>query len=83
MAKTTMTRSTRGDDSTSATSNQSNVSQCITTFPSGDNNSLHITAHKFNGKNYLQWSQSVKIVICGGEKFEYVTGEAKAPATTY
>ena len=33
-------------------------------------------------KIYLQWSQSVKIVICGRGKFEYLTGEAKAPVAT-
>ncbi|KAJ9678128.1 hypothetical protein PVL29_022889 [Vitis rotundifolia] len=52
------------------------------TFPSGDNNSLQIMAHRLNGKNNLQWSQSAKIVICGRGKFEYFTSEAKAPAAT-
>ena len=33
-------------------------------------------------KIYLQWSQSVKIVICGRGKFKYLTGEAKAPVAT-
>ena len=33
-------------------------------------------------KIYLQWSQSVKIVICGRGKFEYLTDEVKAPAAT-
>ncbi|KAJ9693508.1 hypothetical protein PVL29_009457 [Vitis rotundifolia] len=77
-----MTGSLCRDDSTSTTSNQSHVDQSVTTFPSGDNNSLWIMAHKLNGKYYLQWSQSVQIVICGRGKFKYLSDEAKAPAAT-
>ncbi|KAJ9685355.1 hypothetical protein PVL29_017399 [Vitis rotundifolia] len=64
------------------TFDQSHTNQSVTTFPSGDNNSLQIMAHRLNGKYYLQWSQSVKIVICGRGKFKYLTSEAKAPAAT-
>ena len=49
--------------------------------PSGsDTSSLHITVHKLDGKNYLQWAQSVKIVICGWGKLGYITGELPAPS---
>ena len=81
MAKTAMTGSSSQDDSIATTSDQSHANQSVMTFPNGDN-SLQITAHRLNGKNYLQWSQSVNIVICGRGKFEYLTGEANAPAAT-
>lgn len=45
-----------------------------------DNSNLSITRHKLNGKNYLQWSQSVMMFICGKEKDEYLTSIAKSPA---
>ncbi|RVX14584.1 Retrovirus-related Pol polyprotein from transposon TNT 1-94 [Vitis vinifera] len=41
-----------------------------------------ITRHKLNGHNYLQWSQSVLLFICGKGKDEYLTGEAVMPETT-
>ena len=44
--------------------------------------SLQITTHKLNGKNYLEWSQSVKLAIDGHEKLGYLTGETKKPAKT-
>ncbi|KAJ9693937.1 hypothetical protein PVL29_009763 [Vitis rotundifolia] len=73
-----MTGSSCRDDSTSTKSNQSHTNQFVTTFPSEDNNSLQITAHKLNGKNYLQWSQSVKIIIYNKGKFEYLTSESQS-----
>ena len=82
MAKTAMTGSLRGDNPKSEISNKTHADQPITVFPGGDNSSPQITAHKRNGKNYLQWSQSIKIVICSRGKFKYITGEAKAPAPT-
>ena len=30
-----------------------------------DNPSLHITAHKLNGLNFLRWSQPIKLFIHG------------------
>ncbi|XP_028795942.1 uncharacterized protein LOC114751436 [Neltuma alba] len=35
-----------------------------------------IIAHKLNGSNYLQWSQSVLMYLRGRRKEEYITGEA-------
>ena len=40
-----------------------------------DGVSLQITGHKLNGNNYLQWSQSVLMYICGKGKDDYLTGE--------
>ena len=38
-----------------------------------------VTSHKFNGHNYLQWSQSVMMYIGGKGKEEYLTGEIETP----
>ncbi|RVW23954.1 Retrovirus-related Pol polyprotein from transposon TNT 1-94 [Vitis vinifera] len=43
---------------------------------------LPITAHKLNGQNYLQWSQSILMFIRGKEKDDYITGALAAPETT-
>ncbi|RVX03474.1 hypothetical protein CK203_027950 [Vitis vinifera] len=43
---------------------------------------FYLSGHKLNGHNYLQWSQSVLLFICGKGKDEYLTGEAVMPETT-
>lgn len=40
---------------------------------------LQITNHRLNGKNYLTWAQSVKLVIVGKGKWGYLTGETPIP----
>ncbi|KAL6340655.1 hypothetical protein AAG906_010563 [Vitis piasezkii] len=47
-----------------------------------DTSHLPITAHKLNGQNYLQWSQSILMFIRGKEKDDYITGASAAPETT-
>ena len=44
-----------------------------------ENPSLQITLNKLNGRNFLQWSQSVTLFLCGKGRLEYNTGETKAP----
>lgn len=43
-------------------------------------NSLQLTMNKLNGKNYLEWAQTVKLVIDGKGKLGHLTGEVKKPA---
>ena len=43
-------------------------------------NPLPITGHKLNGQNYLQWSQSVMMFICGKGRDDYLTGVAVPPS---
>ncbi|KAA8535471.1 hypothetical protein F0562_030474 [Nyssa sinensis] len=43
---------------------------------------LPITAHKLNGQNYLQWSQSILMFIRGKEKDDYIIGASVAPEPT-
>lgn len=38
-----------------------------------DNNMFTITGHKLDRQNYLQWSQSVMMFICGKGKDDYLT----------
>ena len=45
----------------------------------GEDASLQITAHKLNRKNYLQWSQSIKLVIQGRGKLEHLIAATKPP----
>ncbi|XP_061354693.1 uncharacterized protein LOC133299272 [Gastrolobium bilobum] len=46
---------------------------------SGDNLGLQITNHRLNGKNFLQWFQSVKLVIRAKGKMGYLEGKIKKP----
>jgi len=39
-----------------------------------DNNSLQITQHRLNGRNFREWFQFVTLVIKGKGKFGYLTG---------
>ena len=42
---------------------------------------LQLTAHKLNGTNYLEWGQTMILVIYGKEKLGHLTGEVKKLAT--
>ena len=44
-----------------------------------ENITLLISSHKLNGQNFLQWSQSVRMFICGRGKEDYLTGEIPIP----
>ncbi|KAK3008643.1 hypothetical protein RJ639_013452 [Escallonia herrerae] len=65
-------------DSSSSTTSEA-VMQPATPQSYGDN-SLQITSHKLDGKNFLQWSRSVLLVIRGRGKMGYITGEIQRPA---
>ena len=82
MAESAIPGATHGDEATSAQSGHTQVGSSAISFHGGDHGSLHITAHKLNGKNYLQWAQSVKIVICGRGKLGYITGELPTPTAS-
>ncbi|KAH9698541.1 protein kinase domain-containing protein [Citrus sinensis] len=65
--------STSLDGSSSRTSSEE-VSQPLPAVSLFEN-SLQITIHKLNGKNYFEWSQSVRLVIDGKGKLGYLNGE--------
>ncbi|RVW83044.1 hypothetical protein CK203_042497 [Vitis vinifera] len=66
----------------SVTSPESGGRSEIPNLGGSDSSPILITGHKLNGHNYLQWSQSVLLFICGKGKDEYLTGEATMPETT-
>ncbi|KAK5819583.1 hypothetical protein PVK06_024596 [Gossypium arboreum] len=41
--------------------------------------SFQLTSHKLNGKNYLEWSQFVKLAIDGRGKLGHLNGEVEQP----
>lgn len=47
-----------------------------------DSLSLQITSHKFNGRNFFQWSTSVQMVIQGRGKLGYINGSKPKPSET-
>ncbi|RVW52456.1 Retrovirus-related Pol polyprotein from transposon RE1 [Vitis vinifera] len=69
-----------------ATNSSSSTSDIIISSSSSshqmETSHLPITAHKLNGQNYLQWSQSILMFIRGKEKDDYITGASAAPETT-
>ncbi|XP_028774894.1 uncharacterized protein LOC114731805 isoform X2 [Neltuma alba] len=44
-------------------------------------NQQTVIAHKLNGSNYLQWSQSVLMYLRGRRKEKYINGQAPQPAS--
>lgn len=44
-----------------------------------NSHSVQITTIRLNGDNFLRWSQSVWMYICGQGKISYITGDKKAP----
>ena len=64
-------------NSSSQTQNTSFPVSPMANHPSSIHSSMLITGHRLNGKNYLEWSQSVKLAIDGRGKLGYLTGEIK------
>ncbi|KAG6479487.1 hypothetical protein ZIOFF_062953 [Zingiber officinale] len=44
-----------------------------------ESSSIQLTIHKLNGKNYLEWAQSIKLVIDKKGHLGYLMGEVAAP----
>ena len=65
--------------SSSVTNTVTRSSQASSIAPINES-PLQITIHKLNGKNYLEWAQSVRLVIDGKGKLGYLNGEIKPPA---
>ena len=71
-----------------ATSNQSSSTVEVSSGPDSnaaptqgtpENSPILITSHKLNGHNYLQWSQSVMMFVCGKGRDDFLTGATAAP----
>ncbi|KAH9716025.1 protein kinase domain-containing protein [Citrus sinensis] len=75
-----------GDTNSTATSTGIGAGEFL---PSGSGNlngsesfPMQLTGHKLNGKNYLEWAQSIKLVVDGKGRLGYITGETKEPEKT-
>ena len=82
MAKTAKTGAIKGSTDAAETASTSVWSIAGDTSTASASNAFQLTVHKLNGKNYLEWAQSVKLVIDGKGKLGYLTGETKQPAET-
>ena len=63
---------------------ESDVSSAVVHTPGSSmeistRSSMQITFHQLNGRNFLEWSPSVKLAIDGRGKLKYLTGETKKP----
>ena len=73
-----MTGTKRNDGPETSVSIQPTPMTVATSYaPFSENSPLQITSHRLNGKNYLQWSLSVKMVIRGRGIVGYLDGTAK------
>ena len=80
MVKTAMTGAIKNNASTRETSEGTTQFNPAVLFNNPRNsNSVHLTIHKLNGKNYVKWAQSIKLVIDGKGKLGHLTGEVKKP----
>ena len=70
-----------GKEETS-TESSSRPSLTINPTASFDNSPLQITPYKLNGRNFLQWSRSVQMVIRGKGKIGFIDGATKRPDPT-
>lgn len=67
--------------STIEVSSSSQIPSILTPTRGFDSSALLITRHKLNGNNYLQWSHSLMMFICGKGKDDYLTSVAPKPKT--
>ncbi|XP_059284069.1 uncharacterized protein LOC132037556 [Lycium ferocissimum] len=81
MTKTTFTGQRHPAASTEAENSVNKVPTETTMNQGGDSShlSFQLTSHKLNGKNYLEWAQSVRLAIDGRGKLGHLTGETKKP----
>ena len=71
-----MTKYGKRDSIATVSQITSNQEAMASSNSSADSNLMPITGHKLNGNNYLQWSHSVMMFICGKGKDDYLNGVA-------
>nr|KJB46025.1 hypothetical protein B456_007G344200 [Gossypium raimondii] len=81
MVKTTFTRDKRSINQTEEESStvETTTESTMTQGTEASHLSFQVTSHKMNGKNYLEWSQSVKLRIDEHGKLGHLTGEVNQP----
>ena len=64
----------------SKVTSKSEPTPAVSTIP--DSSPHLVTNHKLNGQNFLQWSRSVFMFVCGRGKDGHLTDETAAPKAT-
>ena len=80
MAKIAFTGASGGDGSEVASNTSQHTTTIVLAATSDNPISLQITSFKMNGRNFLQWSRSVQMVIRGKGKFGYLDRSIPRPA---
>ncbi|RVX23159.1 hypothetical protein CK203_000121 [Vitis vinifera] len=82
MVKTTMTGHAR--DGTSEVSSETITQPSNSVYASNiaESHTLQITQHKLNGTNYLDWFQSVLLIIHSKGRLGYLTEDSQKPTAT-
>ena len=78
--KTALTGTTTGETTSRESTVSTNLNSTISFNGSEGSNSLHLTIHRLNGRNYMEWAQSVRLVMDGKGRLRYLTAEVKQPA---
>ena len=77
-----MSEKTDTQSSVSSEQPESRVEVFSTTSNGPEGSTFQLTVEKFDGKNYRQWAQSIKLVIEGKGKLGYLTGETTKPTSS-
>ena len=77
--KTALTDTTTGETTSRESTVSTNLNSIISFNGSEGSNSLYLTIHRLNGRNYMEWAQSVRLVMDGKWRLGYLTGEVKQP----
>ncbi|KAH1031920.1 hypothetical protein J1N35_044094 [Gossypium stocksii] len=81
MVKTTFTRDKRSSNQTEVESSvvETTTESAMIQGTEVSHLSFYLTSHKLNSKNYLEWSQSMKLAIDRRDKLGHLSGEVEQP----
>ncbi|KAK5792654.1 hypothetical protein PVK06_033769 [Gossypium arboreum] len=81
MVKIAFTRYERSNNQTKIKSStiETTIDSIMTQVTEASHLSFQLTSHKLNSKNYLEWSQSVKLAIDRRDRLGHLIGEVKQP----
>ena len=74
-----MASAIKNNASTRETSEDTQFNPAVLFNNPGNSNSFHLTIHKLNGKNYVEWAHLVKLLIDGKGKLGHLIGEVTKP----
>ncbi|KAK5802336.1 hypothetical protein PVK06_029924 [Gossypium arboreum] len=81
MVKTAFTGDKRSNNQTEEESStvETTIESTMTQGTEASHLSFQLTSHKLNGKNYLEWPQSVKLAIDGRDRLGHISEEVEQP----